>query len=160
MAFFKEFKEFALKGNVMDMAVGVIIGGAFGKIVSSLVNDILMPPIGALIGNTDFSQLKLDISKVRDVTSSAMQSVEGIVAGGSQAPAAAAEPIYWNYGAFIQQCVDFTILALCVFLMVKLMNRLMQKNEEAPAPAPEPPAPTKEELLLTEIRDLLKEQKK
>ena len=160
MAFFKEFKEFALKGNVMDMAVGVIIGGAFGKIVSSPVNDILMPPIGALIGNTDFSQLKLDISKVRDVTSSAMQSVEGIVAGGSQAPAAAAEPIYWNYGAFIQQCVDFTILALCVFLMVKLMNRLMQKKEEAPAPAPEPPAPTKEELLLTEIRDLLKEQKK
>lgn len=160
MAFFKEFKEFALKGNVMDMAVGVIIGGAFGKIVSSLVNDILMPPIGALIGNTDFSQLKLDISKVRDVTSSAMQSVEGIVAGSSQAPAAAAEPIYWNYGAFIQQCVDFTILALCVFLMVKLMNRLMQKKEEAPAPAPEPPAPTKEELLLTEIRDLLKEQKK
>ena len=160
MAFFKEFKEFALKGNVMGMAVGVIIGGAFGKIVSSLVNDILMPPIGALIGNTDFSQLKLDISKVRDVTSSAMQSVEGIVAGGSQAPAAAAEPIYWNYGAFIQQCVDFTILALCVFLMVKLMNRLMQKKEEAPAPAPEPPAPTKEELLLTEIRDLLKEQKK
>ena len=133
MAFLKEFKEFALKGNVMDMAVGVIIGGAFGKIVSSLVNDILMPPIGALIGNTDFSQLRLDISKVRDVTSNA---------------------------AFIQQCVDFTILALCVFLMVKLMNRLMKKKEEAPAPVPEPPAPTKEELLLTEIRDLLKEQKK
>lgn len=160
MAFFKEFKEFALKGNVMDMAVGVIIGGAFGKIVSSLVNDILMPPIGALIGNTDFSQLKLDISKVRDVTSSAVHSVEGMVAGGDPAQTAAVEPIYWNYGAFIQQCVDFTILALCVFLMVKLMNRLMQKKEEAPAPAPEPPAPTKEELLLTEIRDLLKEQKK
>ena len=163
MAFFKEFKEFALKGNVMDMAVGVIIGGAFGKIVSSLVNDILMPPIGALIGNTDFSQLKLDISKVRDVTSSAVHSMGDIVAGGGDAAtqaAAAAEPIYWNYGAFIQQCVDFTILALCVFLMVKLMNRLMKKKEEAPAPAPEPPAPSKEELLLTEIRDLLKEQKK
>ena len=158
MAFLKEFKEFALKGNVMDMAVGVIIGGAFGKIVSSLVNDILMPPIGALIGNTDFSQLRLDISKVRDITSSAVQSVEGIVTKGDAAQAtAAAEPIYWNYGAFIQQCVDFTILALCVFLMVKL-----KKNEEAPAPAPapEPPAPSKEELLLTEIRDLLKEQKK
>ena len=163
MAFLKEFKEFALKGNVMDMAVGVIIGGAFGKIVSSLVNDIIMAPIGALIGNTDFSQLRLDISKVRDITSSAVQSVEGIVAKGDAAQAAAAaEPIYWNYGAFIQQCVDFTILALCVFLMVKLMNRLMKKKEEAPAPAPapEPPAPTKEELLLTEIRDLLKEQKK
>lgn len=160
MAFFKEFKEFALKGNVMDMAVGVIIGGAFGKIVSSLVNDILMPPIGALLGNTDFSQLRIDISKVRDITSSAVQSVEGMVTKGDAAQAAAAEPIYWNYGAFIQQCVDFTILALCVFLMVKLMNRLMKKKEVAPAPAPEPPAPTKEELLLTEIRDLLKEQKK
>ena len=164
MAFLKEFKEFALKGNVMDMAVGVIIGGAFGKIVSSLVNDILMPPIGALIGNTDFSQLRLDISKVRDVTSNAMHSVGDMVTGGGDPAqaAAAAEPIYWNYGAFIQQCVDFTILALCVFLMVKLMNRLMKKKEEAPAPAPapEPPAPTKEELLLTDIRDLLKEQKK
>ncbi len=160
MAFFKEFKEFALKGNVMDMAVGVIIGGAFGKIVSSLVNDILMPPIGALLGNTDFSRLRLDISKVRDITSSAVQSVEGIVTKGDTVQAAAvAEPIYWNYGAFIQQCVDFTILALCVFLMVKLMNRLMKKKEEAPAPAAAP-VMSKEEQLLTEIRDLLKEQKK
>ena len=161
MAFLKEFKEFALKGNVMDMAVGVIIGGAFGKIVSSLVNDILMPPIGALIGNTDFSQLRLDISKFRDMTSSAVHAVGDVVTGGGEAAAkAATEPVYWNYGAFIQQCIDFTILALCVFLMVKLMNRLMRKKEEAaPAPAPEP-APTKEELLLTEIRDLLREQKK
>ena len=157
MAFLKEFKEFALKGNVMDMAVGVIIGGAFGKIVSSLVNDILMPPIGALIGNTDFSQLRLDISKFRDMTSSAVHAVGDVVTGGGEAAAkAAAEPVYWNYGAFIQQCIDFTILAFCVFLMVKLMNRLMRKKEEAAAPAPAPePAPTKEELLLTEIRDLL-----
>lgn len=159
MAFFKEFKEFALKGNVMDMAVGVIIGGAFGKIVSSLVNDILMPPIGALLGNTDFSQLRLDISKVRDVTSSAVHSVEGMVGAGGEAVQAAAEPIYWNYGAFIQQCVDFTILAFCVFLMVKLMNRLIKKKEAAPAPAAAP-VMSKEEQLLTEIRDLLKEQKK
>lgn len=158
MAFFKEFKQFALKGNVMDMAVGVIIGGAFGKIVSSLVNDILMPPIGALLGNTDFSQLRLDISKVRDVTTSAVHSVEGAVGGGHvEAAQHAAEPIWWNYGAFIQQCVDFTILALCVFMMVKLMNRLMKKKEAAPAPAP---VMSKEEILLTEIRDLLKEQKK
>ena len=151
MAFLKEFKEFALKGNVMDMAVGVIIGGAFGKIVSSLVNDILMPPIGALIGNTDFSQLRLDISKFRDMTSSAVHAVGDVVTGGGEAAAkAAAEPVYWNYGAFIQQCIDFTILAFCVFLMVKLMNRLMRKKEEAAAPAPAPePAPTKEELLLT-----------
>lgn len=157
MAFLSEFKQFALKGNVMDMAVGVIIGGAFGKIVSSLVNDILMPPIGALLGNTDFSDLKIDISRVRDVTASAAD----LVTGGAKEAAEAAEPIYWNYGAFIQQCVDFTILAFCVFLMVKLMNRLMKKKEEAPAPAPAPePAPTKEELLLTEIRDLLKSQQK
>lgn len=157
MAFFKEFKEFAIKGNVMDMAVGVIIGGAFGKIVASLVNDILMPPIGALLGNTDFSRLRVDISKMRDVTSSAVQSVGSVVTGNPAAGTpAAAEPIYWNYGAFIQQCVDFTILAFCVFLMVKLMNKLIRKKEAAPAPAP---APTKEELLLTEIRDLLKNGK-
>ena len=145
MGFIKEFKEFAVKGNVMDMAVGVIIGGAFGKIVTSLVNDILMPPIGVIMGNTDFSKLRLDISIVRDAISSSE----------------AAEPVYWNYGAFIQQCIDFIILAFCVFLLVKLMNRL-KKKKEAPAPAPAPapePQPTKEELLLTEIRDLLKEKK-
>ena len=107
MAFLKEFKEFALKGNVMDMAVGVIIGGAFGKIVSSLVNDILMPPIGALIGNTDFSQLRLDISKFRDMTSSAVHAVGDAVTGGGETVAqAAAEPVYWNYGAFITGAVQ------------------------------------------------------
>ena len=159
MAFFKEFKEFALKGNVMDMAVGVIIGGAFGKIVSSLVSDIIMPPIGALIGNTDFSNLRLDISRMRDMTSNAVHAMGDMVSGNDAAAVqAAAEPVYWNYGAFIQQCIDFTILALCVFMMVKLMNRLMKKKEEAPAPAA-PPVPTKEEILLTEIRDLLKEKK-
>lgn len=160
MAFFKEFKEFALKGNVMDMAVGVIIGGAFGKIVSSLVDDILMPPIGALLGNTDFSRLRIDLSKVRHVTSGVVQHVGDMVGGSDAIVPPPAEPIYWNYGAFIQQCVDFTILALCVFLIVKLMNRLIRKREAAPAaPAPEP-APTREELLLREIRDLLKEQQK
>lgn len=161
MAFLKEFKEFALKGNVMDMAVGVIIGGAFGKIVTSLVNDILMPPIGALLGNTDFSQMRIDISKVRDVTSSAMQTVGDVVGAGTEVAEQAAEPIWWNYGAFIQQCVDFTILAFCIFLMVKLMNRLSRKKAEEPAPAPAPaPEPSKEEQLLAEIRDLLREQKK
>ena len=156
MSVLSEFKAFAVKGNVVDMAVGVIIGGAFGKIVSSLVNDILMPPIGALIGNTDFSQLRLDISKFRDMTSSAVHAVGDVVTGGGEAAAkAAAEPVYWNYGAFIQQCIDFTILAFCVFLMVKLMNRLMRKRAATP---PAPPAPSKEELLLTEIRDLLRER--
>lgn len=130
MYFFKEFREFALKGNVMDMAVGVIIGGAFGKIVSSLVNDILMPPIGALIGNTDFSSLRLDISKVRDLSSKATHVVTDAIGSGT-AESVPAEPIWWNYGAFIQQCVDFAILAFCVFLMVKMMNKLMKKKQEA-----------------------------
>ncbi len=160
MAFFKEFKEFALKGNVMDMAVGVIIGGAFGKIVTSLVNDIIMPPIGALLGNTDFSKLRVDISRMRDVSSSAVQKVGDMVGGvdGVIVTPEAAEPVYWNYGAFIQQCIDFTILAFCVFLMVKLMNRMARKKTAAPAPAPAP-APSKEEQLLAEIRDLLREKK-
>ncbi len=142
MGFLKEFKAFALKGNVMDMAVGVIIGGAFGKIVTSLVNDIIMPPIGILVGGVDFTNLKLVIKKA-------------VIENGAEiAPA-----VTWNYGAFIQQVVDFTILAFCVFMMVKVMNKLMKKEEKKSAPAA-PPAPTKEELLLTEIRDLLKEQKK
>lgn len=149
MAFFKEFKTFALKGNVMDMAVGVIIGGAFGKIVTSLVNDILLPPIGVLLGNTDFSQLRIDLTNLRNATVRVTETV-----GGGLIPSAeSVEPIYWNYGAFIQQCVDFVILAFCVFLMVKLMNRLMRKQETKTA------VPSKEEVLLTEIRDLLREQR-
>ena len=145
MGFLKEFKEFAVKGNVMDMAVGVIIGGAFGKIVTSVVNDIIMPPIGLLIGGVDFSDMKLTMKKAVLDT-----------AGEVVSPA-----VTWNYGAFIQQVVDFTILAFCVFILVKLINSL-NKKKEAPAPAPAPapePKPTKEEILLTEIRDLLKERK-
>lgn len=162
MGFLKEFKAFAVKGNVMDMAVGVIIGGAFGKIVTSLVNDILMPPISALMGNVDFSDLKVDLSAIRNAVSSASDAAVNTLTGAEEAAAAAAAevaPIYWNYGAFIQQCIDFIILAFCVFLMVKMMNNLKKKEEEKPAaPAPEP-APSKEEVLLTEIRDLLKEKK-
>ena len=145
MGFLKEFKAFAVKGNVMDMAVGVIIGGAFGKIVTSVVNDIIMPPIGLLVGGVDFSDMKLTMKKaVLDA------------AGEVVSPA-----VTWNYGAFIQQVVDFTILAFCVFILVKLINSL-NKKKEAPAPAPAPapePQPSKEEVLLTEIRDLLKERK-
>lgn len=152
MGFLKEFKAFALKGNVMDMAVGVIIGGAFGKIVTSLVNDILMPPIGMLLGNVDFKDLKVNLAAVKDAAASVVS--DGVVPS---------EPVYWNYGAFIQQCIDFAILAFCVFLLVKLMNKLSnlkKKEEEQPAPAPAPePEPTKEELLLAEIRDLLKDKK-
>lgn len=143
--FIEDFKAFALKGNVVDMAVGVIVGGAFGKIVTSVVNDIIMPPIGLLVGGVDFSDMKLEMKKaVLDA------------AGEVVSPA-----VTWNYGAFIQQVVDFTILAFCVFILVKLINSL-NKKKEAPAPAPAPapePQPSKEEVLLTEIRDLLKERK-
>lgn len=161
MAFWKEFKTFAMKGNVMDMAVGVIIGGAFGKIVSSLVNDVLMPPISALIGSVNLKDLRLDLSGVRDAVNSSVSAVADVV-GAGDAVVKAADPIYWNYGAFIQQCIDFLILALCVFLMIRIMNRLMRKNEQKSTPAPTPapaPEPSKEEVLLTEIRDLLAQKR-
>ena len=135
MSFIQDFKAFALKGNVVDMAVGVIIGGAFGKIVTSLVNDILMPVIGMATGGIDFTQLKYVIKEA-----------EG-----------EAEAVTLNYGQFIQDVVDFLIIAFCIFLMVKGIAALSRKKEEEkaaePAPAPEPSA---EEKLLTEIRDLLK----
>ena len=135
--FMQEFKEFAVKGNAVDMAVGVIIGGAFGKIVTSIVNDIIMPPIGYIIGGVNFSDLKYELPKV-------------VVQGVELAPATI------NYGTFIQTILDFIIVAFCVFMMVKGINRLSRnKAEEPAAPAPEP-APSAEEKLLEEIRDLLK----
>ena len=135
MGFIKEFKEFAMKGNVMDMAVGVIIGGAFGKIVTSLVDDVLMPFIGMLTGGIDLSGLEYKMM---------LPAVDG------------GEPIAGatlKYGAFIQNIIDFLIIAFCIFLMIKAMNKMTAKKEEEPAPAPEPSA---EEKLLGEIRDLLK----
>ena len=144
MGFFKEFKEFAMKGNVMDMAIGVIIGGAFGKIVTSLVNDLLMPLIGALIGNVDFTTLSATLRP-------AVMNGEEVVK----------EAVTLNYGNFIQTTVDFLIVAFCIFLVIKLINRasnmVKKPEEEAPA-APAEPEPTKEEVLLTEIRDLLKQK--
>jgi large conductance mechanosensitive channel len=137
MGMFKEFKTFAMKGNVLDLAVAVIIGGAFGKIVSSFVNDVLMPPIGLLMGNTDFSDLKLLLR-----------------AGSEGVP-----PVTLNYGIFVNTVIDFLIVAFSIFLVVKAFNRIQKKKAEVPAPAPAPPAPSKEELLLTEIRDILKEKK-
>ena len=132
--FIQEFKEFAVKGNVMDMAVGVIIGGAFGKIVSSLVADIIMPPIGWIIGGVNFSDLKYELPAVID----------------GQEPATIA------YGSFIQSCIDFLIIAFCIFLMIKGITKLTKKKEEPKAEEPAPaPEPTAEEKLLTEIRDLL-----
>ena len=137
MGMMSEFKEFAVKGNVLDMAVGVIIGGAFGKIVSSVVSDILMPPIGLLMGHMDFSSLFIPLSEEAK--------------GKSLAAAKAAGAATINYGVFLQTLLDFTILAFVIFLVVKQMNRF--KKTSPPGP---PPAPPKEEVLLTEIRDLLK----
>lgn len=133
----KEFKEFAVKGNAIDMAVGVIIGGAFGKIVSSIVDDIIMPPIGWLIGGVNFSDLKVTLPAEKIADGIEMQSAT------------------INYGNFIQTTIDFVIIALCVFLLVKFINKLSRKKDEEPAAPAPPPAPTKEEVLLTEIRDAL-----
>ena len=125
-----EFKAFVMRGNVVDMAVGVIIGGAFGKIVTSLVNDIFMPIIGMVLGNVNFTSLEIKLG----------EPVEG------------AEQAAIRYGMFIQEIVNFLIVALCIFMFIKLIAKIQKKKDEEPAPAPEP---TKEEVLLTEIRDAL-----
>ena len=141
MGFIKEFKEFAMKGNVMDMAVGVIIGGAFGKIVSSLVSDVLMPVISLVTGGIDFTNLFVNLSgDEKFATLAAAQEAGASV---------------FAYGQFIQNIVDFLIVALCIFLMLKGINKLNRKKEE---PAPEAPAGPTQEELLAEIRDLLKKQ--
>ena len=127
----QEFKDFAMRGNVIDMAVGVIIGGAFGKIVSSLVDDMLMPLIGTLTGGIDFTDLSVNVGEAQI-----------------------------KYGMFLQNILDFIIVAFCVFMMIKGINNLAKKKKEEEAAAPEAPAePSAEEKLLTEIRDLLKEKK-
>ncbi|MFO7619750.1 MAG: large-conductance mechanosensitive channel protein MscL [Bacteroidales bacterium] len=132
MKILDEFKAFAIKGNVVDMAVGIIIGLAFGKIVSSAVNDVIMPPIGLLLGGVNFTDLQI-------VMKAATETVPAVT---------------WNYGNFIQVIIDFLIVAFVVFLLIKAINA--GKKKEAAAPPPPPPAPSKEEILLTEIRDLLK----
>jgi large conductance mechanosensitive channel len=129
-----EFKAFAMKGNVVDMAVGIIIGAAFGKIVSSIVSDIIMPPLGLIIGGVNFTDLKVIMKAATEAT-----------------PA-----VTWNYGNFLQVCFDFLIVAFAVFLVIKAMVAAKKKEDAAPAAPPAPPAPTKEEILLSEIRDLLK----
>lgn len=144
--FIEDFKNFALKGNVIDMAVGVIVGGAFGKIVSSLVNDIIMPLITIITGNTGFENMKYVIHAAEPAD----------VAAGK----AAVEEVAVNYGMFIQNIVDFLIIALSIFIALRVTMKFMKKEkavEEAPAPAPEP---TAEEKLLTEIRDILKKEEK
>ena len=140
MGFFKEFKEFAVKGNVMDMAVGVIIGGAFGKIVTSLVNDVLMPLISKMTGGVSFTDLFVNLTDdTKYATLAAAQEAGASV---------------FAYGQFIQNIIDFIIIAFCIFLMIKAMNKLKKEKPEEPAA---PAGPTQEELL-AEIRDLLKKQ--
>lgn len=136
MKIVQEFRQFAMKGNVADMAVGIIIGAAFGKIVSSLVNDVIMPPLGLIIGGVDFAQLKITLKEASvDQAGNAINAVT------------------LNYGSFIQTAFDFLIIAFAIFLMIKAMNNMKRKEEAAPQVSPEP---SKEEKLLTEIRDLLK----
>jgi large conductance mechanosensitive channel len=136
MGMMKEFKEFALKGNMVDLAVGIIIGGAFGKVVSSLVSDVLMPPLGYLIGGINFTDIKIQLkAPVLNLAGKMTQEVD------------------INIGNFIQSLVDFTIIAFTVFLMVKVINRMNRKAVDEPAP---PAPPTREVELLGEIRDLLK----
>lgn len=130
MGIVNEFREFAVKGNAVDLAVGVVIGAAFGKIVSSLVSDVIMPPIGVLLGGVDFSHLVLTLREKTET-----------------APA-----VVLKYGVFINTIIDFLIIAVAIFALVKVLNTLRRKNEEAPAA---PPEPTREEILLTEIRDAL-----
>jgi large conductance mechanosensitive channel len=131
MGVVKEFREFAVKGNMIDMAVGIIIGGAFGKIISSLVADVIMPPLGLLIGGVNFTALKV--------------TLRGAAEG--------RDAVTLNYGTFLQVALDFFIVACAVFVMVKAINKMKRKEAAAPAV---PPAPSKQEVLLTEIRDLLK----
>ena len=141
MSFFKEFKEFAMRGNVIDMAVGVVIGAAFGKIISSLVDDIIMPLIGVATGGINFTDYKWVIQ-------------QAVIDGQTQE--ILKPEVTMNWGSWVQTVVDFIIVAFCIFLAIKAINQLKRKEAEAPAPAPEP---TKEEVLLTEIRDLLKEKR-
>ena len=140
MGFFKEFKEFAVKGNVMDMAIGVIIGGAFGKIVSSLVNDIIMPLVGKAIGNVSFTDLFVNLSTDEKFATLKAAQEAGVSV--------------FAWGQFVQNIIDFLIIALCIFLMVKAINKTKKKEE--PAPEPAPAEPSEDIKLLTEIRDLLK----
>ena len=134
MSMMQEFKKFAMRGNVVDLAVGIIIGAAFGKIVTSFVNDVLMPPIGLLLGGVDFSSFVLTIKQA----------------------AADSPAVMVRYGAFINTVIDFIIVAFAIFMMIKMLNAMQKKEAEQPAA---PPPPTKEETLLTEIRDLLKARK-
>lgn len=133
MKMLEEFKKFAMRGNVIDMAVGIIIGGAFGKIVSSFVADVIMPPIGLLLSGRDFSRMMITLKEATETT----------------------KAVTLNYGVFLNTIIDFIIIAFAIFMVIKVMNNMKKKQEEKPAP---PPAPSKEEVLLTEIRDELRKK--
>jgi large conductance mechanosensitive channel len=133
MKMLEEFKKFAMRGNVMDMAIGIIIGGAFGKIVSSFVTDVIMPPIGLLLSGRDFSRMMITLKEATETT----------------------KAVTVNYGSFINTIIDFIIIAFAIFMVVKAMNRIKKKQEEKPVA---PPAPSKEEVLLAEIRDELRKR--
>ena len=141
--FFEEFKQFAMRGNVIDLAVGVVIGGAFGKITTSLVNDIIMPLISMITGGIDFSDWKWVLKEAV------------LNADGTEAAAA----VSVNFGSLVAVILDFIIIAFAIFCMIKSLNKLQRKKEEAPAAPPAPPEPSAEEKLLTEIRDLLRDRK-
>jgi large conductance mechanosensitive channel len=145
MSVIKEFREFAMRGSIVDMAVGIIIGTAFAKIVSSVVNDVLMPPLGMLIGRVDFKEFKIILQN----------AVPAVTVNGEVVKTAVAE-VAIKYGMFVQTVIDFTIVAICIFMVVKLMNRLKKKET---ADTVVPAASSKEETLLTEIRDILKGKK-
>jgi large conductance mechanosensitive channel len=145
MKLMKEFKAFILKGNVLDLAVAVIIAGAFKAIVTSFVNDILMPPIGLLLGGVDFSDLKLILKE----GSEAVMSGEAVVQE-------AVSQVAMSYGIFVNTIIDFVIIGFAIFMIIKAYAKTQKKEEEAPV---SPPAPSKEEVLLSEIRDILKEKK-
>ena len=153
MSMLKEFKEFAMRGNVVDLAVGIIIGGAFGTIVKSMVDDVIMPPIGMLTGGIDFSKLKLVIQEGKDGAEAKAAVMDGdtVVTPAVEAIDAVSE-VAINYGSFINNVITFLIVAFAVFMLVKIMNSLQKQEEEKPAA---PPEPSGEEKLLGEIRDLL-----
>lgn len=140
MGFIQEFKEFAMKGNVVDLAVGVIIGGAFGKITNSLVADVFMPPLGMITGGVNFTDIKIPLK-------AAVTDAAGKVT---------AQAVNINIGTFLQTVFDFTLMAFAVFMMIKLLNALKRKEEAKPVAPAAPPEPSKEEVLLTEIRDALR----
>jgi len=133
---FEEFKKFAMRGNVIDLAIGVIIGGAFGKITTSLVNDLITPLLGLVLGRVDLTALKIVLREATDTTAG----------------------LAITYGVFLQNILDFLIIAFSIFMMIRVINRFKKKEEEATAAPPAPPEPSAEEKLLAEIRDLLKEQ--